>query len=1078
MKLYYTGIRNNLTDLLTIEAKSHAESGYRVFYIAPNSLSFEKEKAVLSRLQEKSSFDILVTRFGQMARYLILNEPQDKKTIDDLGLTMLFFRVLSQLGDSDLKIYSKFKQDMNFIQQLVDLYNELHRSNLSVNDLKAIGSSEKQADLVYILTTLEEIIQTEHLQSQTKLAHFRSLVESGKLDKELSSLVLVIDGFTRFSAEEEALVASLHGRVNEIIIGTYASQKAYSSSYIEGNIYQAGVEFLRHLSTTFAIKPRYVGSKEKLDSFGKISKNIESHYDFSGNQQELSVSDREKMTVWEVANQKEEIEQVARSIRKHLYEGGRYKDILVLLGDIDSYQLQLATIFDKYEIPYYFGKAERMSHHPLVHFIESLERLKRYNFRSEDLLNLLKSGLYGRFSQEDVDRFEQYILFADIKGQAKFSKDFVINCRANYDLDQINKIRQIVINPLLQLFKVPKQSGTSLLEKLINFFATVDLPLNMTTLSVAARKSQQEKDEQVWKTFCRILEEFQVIFGQKKMTLADCLSILKVGMQLGNYRTVPATVDVVNIKSYDLIEPHSAKYVYAIGLCQSNFPKLSKNRSLLTEEEKTAINVATGQFSYFDLVSQENTKKNHFSMISLINSATEHLVLSSPRLYQETEQDFSPYLKLLINMGVKTEEKDGVGLDKKDLVHYKAVLSRLVEVNRDELELDLSNEEQTLWSVAVRYLRKKLKTEFIQIPAMPEQSQSVPLAIDTLEHLYPTGQPLILSASSLTDFYKNEYLYFVKHILRLQEQDSIHPDARSHGNFLHRVFERVTMDQTALSFDDKLDRAIVETRKEKNFQALYGTDAESQFSESVLLDIARSSSFVLREASSVKVLANEAIFGQEENDFMDLGKGRVLKIVGKIDRLDQLISSQALGIVDYKSSSSSFKLDRFYNGLSPQLMTYIAAVQKLPEFTHVENFFGAMYLHLMDPIVKLSDINDINQVLRETYKTLVYKGIFLEEEASHLNQIYYKSKASLYSQSELEILLQYNKKLYKNAGNSILNGYFAINPYSEDGKSVGGDQLKAITGFEADLHLGQARHLVKGGKREDWLVRMQKGGES
>ncbi len=114
------------------------------------------------------------------------------------------------------------------------------------------------------------------------------------------------------------------------------------------------------------------------------------------------------------------MEQVATAIRQHIHQGARYKDILLLLGDVDSYKLQIGKIFDKYDIPYYFGKAEEMSHHPLVHFVESLERLRRYRFRAEDLLNLLKSGLYASISQKELDLFESYILFADMKGQAAF----------------------------------------------------------------------------------------------------------------------------------------------------------------------------------------------------------------------------------------------------------------------------------------------------------------------------------------------------------------------------------------------------------------------------------------------------------------------------------------------------------------------------------------------------------------------------------------------------------------------------------------------------------------------------------
>ncbi|WP_153055170.1 hypothetical protein, partial [Streptococcus suis] len=103
------------------------------------------------------------------------------------------------------------------------------------------------------------------------------------------------------------------------------------------------------------------------------------------------------------------------------------------------------------------------------------------------------------------------------------------------------------------------------------------------------------------------------------------------------YRTVPATVDVVNVKSYDLIEPHTAKYVYAIGMGQSNFPKVAKNTSLLTEEEMEKVNLVSVSSSRFDLVSRENIKKNHAAMMSLLNAATEQLVISTPQIYNEGE---------------------------------------------------------------------------------------------------------------------------------------------------------------------------------------------------------------------------------------------------------------------------------------------------------------------------------------------------------------------------------------------------------------------------------------------------------
>ena len=115
MKLLYTDIRHSLTKVLVAEAESLVAAGKRVFYIAPNSLSFEKERAVLEFLENKASFAITVTRFAQMARYFVLNDVRQGQSLDDIGLGMLIYRTLTEIDDGDLKVYGRIKKDAQFI---------------------------------------------------------------------------------------------------------------------------------------------------------------------------------------------------------------------------------------------------------------------------------------------------------------------------------------------------------------------------------------------------------------------------------------------------------------------------------------------------------------------------------------------------------------------------------------------------------------------------------------------------------------------------------------------------------------------------------------------------------------------------------------------------------------------------------------------------------------------------------------------------------------------------------------------------------------------------------------------------
>ena len=644
MKLLYTDIRNPLTTILVKEAERLAQKGKRVFYIAPNSLSFEKERVVLSQLTHQASFAITVTRFTQMARYFVLNDIQQGSPLDDIGLGMLFYKVLSEMDKKDLRVYGGIRTDAQFIQQLVELYHELQSAQMTFTDLEHLEEDEKKADFIKILQAVTQQINQSEFSSESNIMTFANHIMTGDVDKELQDLVLVIDGFTRFSAEEAYLVELLHSKGVEIVIGVYASEKAYRTSFREGNLYQASVDFLRHLADKYEVKPEHRLATQLDDAFGNISKLLESRYDFSDVDLELTEQDRSHVQIWSTVNQKEELEYVAKSIRQLVHDGVRYKDIRVLLGDVEAYHLQLKTIFDQYQIPFYLGRSEAMAHHPLVQFIEALVRLKHYNFRTEDLLNLLKTGLYGHLNQEELDLFEQYICFADIKGMGKFSKDFTHNQHQKFDLIRINHLRKEIVIPLLDFLKSRSQTAMGLLQNFHQFLTTISFSQNFAGLVDFTNPQDQERQEEVWKAFCHVLEQFASVFSASKIKLDDFLTLVQSGMLLSNYRTVPATVDVVTVQSYDLIEPLSSPFVYAIGLTQDYFPKIVQNKSLLSDEDRLLLNEATGEHSELVIATQENLKKNRFVALSLLNAATDRLVLSTPQIVNEIENNISSYL--------------------------------------------------------------------------------------------------------------------------------------------------------------------------------------------------------------------------------------------------------------------------------------------------------------------------------------------------------------------------------------------------------------------------------------------------
>ena len=504
-------------------------------------------------------------------------------------------------------------------------------------------------------------------------------------------------------------------------------------------------------------------------------------------------------------------------------------------------------------------------------------------------------------------------------------------------------------------------------------------------------------------------------------------------------------------------------------MTQSHFPKVGQNKSLLSDEERSRINEATDEHRSLDIVTQSNSQRGHFVAMSLFNAASEQLVLSQPQILNETQDDMSVYLKELLDLGLPLVEKGRNHFEAKgdQIGNYKDLLSTVIALNSSHLDADLDKETQTFWAVAVRYLRKRLDKDQVLIPNVIDDVTTTKVDDQVMQLVFPGEEPLKLSASALTTFYNNQYLYFLRYVLGLEELESIHPDARHHGTYLHRVFERVMGDSSSENFDDKLEKAIAQTNQEQPFEILYTEDQESRLSRQILEDIARSTASVLRDNAAVKVEREEAKF--------DLLLANSIKITGIIDRVDRLTDG-ALGVVDYKSGKNVFDIQKFYNGLSPQLVTYLEALRQTYK-VDADQLFGAMYLHMQDPQLNLAQFG-LDKLAAQAHKELTYKGLFVASETEHLaGGNYDLQKTVTYDKEDLETLLDYNIKLFTDAAEIIRSGNFAVNPYTEDGKSVQGDQIKSITHFEADRHMGQARKLLRlpsKGKKEAYLELMTK----
>ena len=1104
MEIVYTDIYNDLTEKLLELAKDSISKGKRVFYIVPSSISFEKEKEILERFskgQDTAIFDLLVTRFKQLPWYFpaeLGREDEDALELSNIGQSMLFKRVIKSFSKEELPLYYSMGDSYAYLESLVNLREELIKSNLTTLDLlESDKTSKKITELVMILDRFDNELANNYANF-SEMDNFLKNLEENKYQDVLKNTVIIIDGYSRFSAEEEKLINHLSSKVDRLIIGSQASQDAFNSDYIQGNVYENSVEMMRQFEREYKAKVDYFVNPKSDTAFSKVSRVWEAENDARSTESlplNFNLKESEQFEIWQVINQKEEIEYVAKNIRHLLAKGVRYQDILVLVGDLDNYRIKTEQIFNLYDIPYFYAQEEYMRNHPLILILESLVNIKKYNYRFTDVVNLLKVGLYNPipYSNEILDEFEYYLLeAANIRGRKKFSEDFKIlnpSEDARENIERINTFRRDLVGEESPLQKLLTNNNPRLVKTLISDFSTflksAKISEGMNSLFNQAEElsdfEQANRHQQVWDLLMTSLREAQAVFKDQKMTILEFLETILAGLLNASYRGVPANVDVVNIKDYTLVEPSASDYVFAIGLSQSNFPKVRGNTSLLSDDERLKINESLdkAESKYIDQPSKESNQKNISNALSLFNSARKKLILSTPQLYELSSEDMSPYLKFLIDKGVKTSVKKAINLDSglEHVGNYKGLLSSMGTLERMVSEDDTSKSKLAFWRSCFRLLAKNEHYQKIN-QAAHKKLEATNISSANLHQLYPEN--IYASVSAFENFYNCQYQYFLANTLKLRELDSLSPDSRKSGLYFHKVFEKLLKSKpTSTNFSRNLEEIMDEVYHTDN-NRYYFSGSKGEYLLANLKDMIRQTSPMLEAVilnSAITPSGLEEAFGFPKSSLDDytvqIDNQHELKLRGVIDRIDAITNST--GVVDYKSGPLKFDLNKVFSGRSLQFMTYLDIISR----NFPNHPFGATYLQVKNNPITLSKLKKLDDLPDEILKDMSYKGIYNQEYASLLYdfKIYGGIRLkkdgevtgdSIYSTEDLDNLVKHNEKLYRQAANKLLSGELLINPVVENNTASGCSfcKFKSICKFEADSYLGQGRKMENKSRKD------------
>jgi ATP-dependent helicase/nuclease subunit B len=403
----------------------------------------------------------------------------------------------------------------------------------------------------------------------------------------------------------------------------------------------------------------------------------------------------------------------------------------------------------------------------------------------------------------------------------------------------------------------------------------------------------------------------------------------------------------------------SFPFVVVLGLVEKNFPRVIPEDPLLLDDERAQIspNLPLKRRGY-------DEERLLFDLVA--GCASDQLVLSYPRLEAGSGRPRVPSYLLLERTGAKTFK----ALEEQARrIPLSPVRAEPLPLETREFDLPVLNEttaETYLSQIspllpaglsAARRWHNRGLTAHDGLIAGREAVQ--------LLHERFVLEKLVISATSLEDFFGCPFYYFQKHVIGIEPwkepEAALTIDAADLGSLYHKILEDYYRKQPGADL-----AAIMETRfREFEQSGVTGYAAIWELRKQIVHE--EIAAFVRREQAD----AGSWMPVEFEREFDGIAVAPPVRLHGKIDRIDRDVSSGRLRVLDYKTGrfKKGLRDDDFARGEALQLALYLLATEKLFPGKRVES---ARYLYF---------------TLRGGYHTTSFSRDALMRRQTELNQL-------------------------------------------------------------------------------------------
>ncbi len=1116
------------------------EPGRNFLIIVPDQFTMQTQKDLVMRSDRGGILNIDVLSFGRLS-HRILEEVGTKEmpVLDDTGKSLVLQKIAADLKEQ-LPAMGSLLHKQGYIHEVKSAISEFMQYGISTQDMdKLIASAEKRGALAMKLRDLktlyrgfQDYIRDHFITTEETLDVLRRSLAKSKI---LPDSVVVFDGFTGFTPIQNRLIQELMRVCAETIVTVTIGA--------EEDPYQLdGEQKLFHLSKKTVADLVKLAAEAEVergeDVFvkGGINRFTQApalcylEQNLFRYQYEPYTEKQQELCMFEALSPREEVHQTALYIRNLIREQEfNYRDIAVVIGDLEGYASYVETEFGQLEIPCFIDRTRGIVLNPMIEYIKSALQLYIKDFSYDTVFHFLRSGMVD-ISREEIDELENYVIRTGARGYRTYSRLFTRRTekmqqgsgqddteRAEETLERLNRIRQQFADTVEILHMAPRAKAGEYVDHLYDFLEQNQVQQKLLNYQ---QQFEQEGDlakareyAQIYRLVMDLLDQIYGLLGEEEISLQEFADILDAGFGEITVGTIPQNVDRIVVGDMERTRLKQVKVLFFLGVNDGNIPKNASKGGIISDMDR--------EF--------------------LIESGTE--MAPSPR-----QQMYIQRLYLYLNMTKPSQRlylsyakvnSDGKGIRPSYLIDtVRKLFPQLVveyPQNRSRIEQIEGRQE------GARYLAEELR-EYADGTLQEEERQDFYLMYRAYEAdaegrdrltaaafrrykesglsrivaraLY--GRQLENSVSRLETYAACACRHFLQYGLFLREREEFGFEVSDMGNVYHAVLENFAgklaeSGRTWWDFEDNFAAKVVREAIE-GYAATYGetvlySSARNEYA------ITRMSRILTRTVLTLQQHLKQGSFQPDDYELsfrlaeeldsihVDLSEEEKMHLQGRIDRID--VSEDAehvyVKVIDYKSGNKKFDLAALYYGLQLQLVVYMNAAMELESRKHPDKEIvpaALLYYHIDDPTietpVELTDeqINEqilaklrMNGVVNSDPEVVERLDHYLQDKSAVIpvekkKDGSFSARSGILSREEMQLVSAYVDAKIRDIGREILDGKIAANPYEKGNEEACTYcAYKKVCGFDGSIP-GYEKRQLEDLDKQTLMQRMQETTEA